>query len=147
MKQREYRIGPGAASLLLVVVVVSMSVLGLLALINARGDYKLTQRAEAFVVSEYAASVEAEAAVAELDGILAEYARTAQEDKEYLLAVSGALPESMQINGRTVSWEHPADNGRALKCAVEISPLGSEVRYAWKEHVFIAETGMDDVFD
>ena len=41
MKRREIHIGPGAPSLLLVVVVVGMSVLGLLALMSARSDAKL----------------------------------------------------------------------------------------------------------
>lgn len=36
MNQREYRIGPGAASLMLLVVVLSMSVLGMLALMSAK---------------------------------------------------------------------------------------------------------------
>ncbi len=38
MSQREYRIGPGAASLMLLVVVLSMCVLGVLALMGARSD-------------------------------------------------------------------------------------------------------------
>ena len=147
MKQRDYRIGPGAASLLLVVVVVSMSVLGLLALINARGDYKLTERAEAFVLSEYEAAVQAEKALSGLDGVLSECARAAQDDEAYLLAVKSALPEGMQMNENTVFWEQLADDGRVLRCAVEICPLGSETRYEWTEHVFVAQTGADDMFD
>lgn len=35
MNQREYRIGPGAASLMLLVVVLSMSALGMLAMMSA----------------------------------------------------------------------------------------------------------------
>ncbi len=44
MNQREYRIGPGAASLMLLVVVLSMSVLGMLALMSARSDENLSLR-------------------------------------------------------------------------------------------------------
>lgn len=44
MSQREYRIGPGAASLMLLVVVLSMCVLGVLALMGARSDEGLSLR-------------------------------------------------------------------------------------------------------
>ena len=39
--------GPGAASLILIVVILSMSVLGILALMNARNDIKLCERSVA----------------------------------------------------------------------------------------------------
>ena len=42
MNQREYRIGPGAASLMLLVVVLSMSALGMLAMMSARSDESLS---------------------------------------------------------------------------------------------------------
>ena len=44
MKRRGITIGPGAPSLLRVVVVVTMSILGLLALMSARSDMQLAQR-------------------------------------------------------------------------------------------------------
>lgn len=141
MKRREYRIGPGAASLLLVVVVVSLSVLGLLALINARGDHKLTQRGMQFAASEYAASAQAERMLAELDGVLADCAQQAADDGEYMLLVSASLPEEMELDGRTVCWQLPSEYGRTLVCGVEIEPLGAQPRFAWTEHTFIADEG------
>ena len=42
MNKREYRIGPGAASLMLVTVVVAVSLMSLLALQRARNDRELT---------------------------------------------------------------------------------------------------------
>ena len=44
MNRREYRIGPGAASLMLLVVVLSMIVLGMLALMSAHSDENLSRR-------------------------------------------------------------------------------------------------------
>ena len=124
MREREYRIGPGAVSLLLVVVVASMSVLGLLALIHARGDCSLTERATALMESEYAVSAEAERKLAQLDATLAECALSAENDASYLQAVSAALPEGMELTERTVRWEEALENGRRLVCMVEILPLG-----------------------
>lgn len=147
MKQRNYRIGPGAASLLLVVVIVSMSVLGLLALISARNDYKLTQRAAEFTVAEYTASAQAERTLALLDGILLSSREDTQDDEEYLRVLAEVLPEGLTLSGRIVSWEESSDSGRTLMCAVEMLPLTEKKRFSWKTHAFVSvadETG-DDV--
>ena len=52
--------GPGAASLILIVVILSMSVLGMLALMNARNDIKLSDRSIAVVEAGYALNDKAE---------------------------------------------------------------------------------------
>ena len=52
--------GPGAASLILIVVILSMSVLGMLALMNARNDSKLSSRSIAVVEAGYALNEQAE---------------------------------------------------------------------------------------
>jgi len=136
MRKREYRIGPGAVSLMLLVVVVSMSVLGLLALISARGDYKLTDRAEEFAASEYNASAAAEYSLAQLDAVLAESAQTAQDDAQYMAMVEAALPEGMRLEGRSVRWEEVSAGKRTMVCAVEILPLGSEERFSREMFLF-----------
>ena len=138
MRDREYRIGPGAVSLLLVVVVVSMSVLGLLALISSRGDYRLTERATQFVAAGYHAEAEAEYSLAALDEILADCAKAAADDESYLNSVAAALPEKMSVDGRLISWEEESDGGRTLICEVEILPLGAEVRFVRKTFMFAA---------
>lgn len=141
MKGREYRIGPGAASLLLVIVVVSMSLLGLLALAEARGDYRLTRRSMEFSAMEYGASAEAQRSLAALDGVLAACAEGAADDGEYLESVMAALPEGMEPEGRIVRWTEETGGGRTLYCAVEVARLGSDVRYVWLEHAFAADGG------
>lgn len=143
MKQREYHVGPGAVSLLLIIVVVSMSVLGLLSLISARGDYRLTERARDFAVAERAVSAAAERSLAELDGIFAVCAKDAADDAAYEAAVRGMLPEGVSMTGRSIRWEETASGGRVLSCVVELLPLGSEKRYAWSEHTFEAAASGD----
>lgn len=143
MNDREYRIGPGAVSLLLVVVVVSMSALGLLALISARGDYRLTERSAEVIVSEYDVSVEAEYALAELDAVLLSSRRTAQDEQSYLAAVQSALPDGMNLEGRIVSWEETLSAGRTLLCEVELLPLDSTRRFSRKTFMFtVSDDGL-----
>ena len=134
MNQREYRIGPGAASLMLLVVVLSMSVLGMLALMSARSDENLSLR-----------SAEVARQVAELnvsaERSLAKAARAAQSEEDYLARVEAALNEVMTLEGRTVSWEETNDEGRTLACAVELEPLGAFPRFARTVYHLVTDEG------
>ena len=126
MNQREYRIGPGAASLMLLVVVLSMSVLGMLALMSARSDENLSLRS------------------AEVARQVAKAAGAAQSEEDYLARVEAALNEAMTLEGRTVSWEETNDEGRTLACAVELEPLGAFPRFARTVyHLAIDEGAME----
>lgn len=138
MRQKEYHIGPGAVSLLLIIVVVSMSVLGLLSLVSARGDYRLTQRALTFAVEERSAAENAERALAELDAVLAACGREAESEEEYLAAVAGNLPVGMTLEGNVVKWSEQVGAARMLLCEIEILPMGEEQRFEWRKHIYSA---------
>lgn len=129
MNQREYRIGPGAASLMLLVVVLSMSVLGILALMSARSDENLSLRSAEVARQVAELNVSAERSLAGLDAVLADAARSAQSDEVYLAQIEAALGDGMTLDGRTVSWLEANDEGRTLACAVELEPLGAFPRY------------------
>ena len=143
MKRREYHIGPGAASLLLVIVAVSLSVLALLALIDARSDHKLTERSIQFATSQYVSAASAERKLAELDAVLASCAEKSQDHESFLAAVMEKLPAGMEMHGDTVSWEEPTASGGTLACTVAIREPGSMPRYVWQEHMFIGEINED----
>lgn len=142
MKRRNFYIGPGAASLLLVIVVVSMSVLGLLALISARSDERLMERSKSLIAAEYAANAAAERTLAEIDGILSACAQTAGDDEAYLKLMAKSLPEGAYLEGRIIRWTEYSGEGRALACAVEAAELGKSPRFTWREHMFLSD--MDD---
>ena len=93
MNQREYRIGPGAASLMLLVVVLSMSALGMLAMMSARSDESLSLRSQDVARQVAELNVSAEQSLARLDAVLADAARTAQGEADYLACVEAALAE------------------------------------------------------
>ena len=120
-------IGPGAASLILIVVILSMGVLGMLALMNARNDARLSSRSTAVVVAGY-----------ELND-RAERRALSNGDDAFLTAVRGRLPEGMLMDGRMVSWSE-TDGLRTLSCAVEVLPLGDGQRLAWRTHRMTAVT-------
>ncbi len=133
MKRRGSRIGPGAPSLLLVVVVVSMSVLGLLALMSARSDMQLARRSQEYTQAEYASAAQAERRLALLDSVLWQCAG----ESDYFAAVASRLPEGMTLEGGTVSWTESCGMGRSLLCAVELLTPGQTERFRWTEHQFV----------
>ena len=138
--------GPGAASLILIVVILSMGVLGMLALMNARNDARLSDRSMEVVTAGFALNDQAERGVAALDAVLARCAAATDSDEAYLTAVRGSLPDGMLMaeGGRLVSWEL-SDGLRTLSCAVEVLPLGDAQRLSWREHRLTAIT--EDVWN
>ena len=96
--------GPGAASLILIVVILSMAVLGMLALMNARNDSKLSGRSIEVVAAGFALNDRAERNVAELDAVLARYAAATYSEEAYLNAVRGSLPDGMLIDEAIVDY-------------------------------------------
>ena len=131
--------GPGAASLILIVVILSMSVLGILALMNARNDIKLSDRASQVVAAGYTLSAEAERTLASLDAIVAMYAGKVESEDDYLTAIRAFLPADMTMDDRVISWSH-TDGRRTLSCAVRVNPLGGEKRLEWVTHSLTATT-------
>lgn len=131
--------GPGAASLILIVVILSMSVLGILALMNARNDIKLCERSVQVVRAGYELNVEAERRLASLDAIAALYAAKSENDDDYAAAVRAFLPTDMAMNDREISWD-VTDGLRTLECAVSLNPLGAEKRFSWVNHRLTATT-------
>lgn len=133
--------GPGAASLILIVVILSMGVLGMLALMNARSDARLSARSAQVVAAGYALNDRAERDLAALDGVLSRCAKASDSDEAYLAAVRGSLPDGMLMaeGDRVVRWTL-SDGLRTLSCAVEVLPLGQDERLSWRVHRLTAVT-------
>ena len=142
MNRKDYHIGPGAASLMLIVVVLGMSVLGILAMMNARSDNQLSMRSAEVAEQAYSLSSAAERSLAALDAVLFQCAGEAEDDAGWLTLVESKLPEGMTMSGRTVEGIEEGGE-RNLKCAVELNEFGEETRMRWTEHRLI--TQLDDM--
>ena len=131
--------GPGAASLILIVVILSMSVLGILALMNARNDIKLSERSVQVVQATYTLNENAERRLASLDAIASRYAAISETDDDYAAAMRAFLPVDMAMDDRTISWEE-TDGVRTMECAVTLNPKGEGPRFSWVNHRLTATT-------
>lgn len=108
MERKDFHLGPGAASLILVVVVISMSILGLLSVLNVRSDVRLTERSSALIAAQYDAAVQAERDLMLLDSAVLQARAAATEPDGFFTVLSSLLPQHMSLNDDVVSWAVPA---------------------------------------
>lgn len=131
--KRRLTVGPGAASMVLILVVLSMSVLGMLTLIGARNADHLSERAARVAEENAALDAQAEHTLSTVDALLADCAQRAENDEDYLAQAAAALPEGMALEERRIVWREQGE-GREMECAVEIAPWGEMPRVRWCVH-------------
>ena len=133
-------LGPGASSLILILVVLAMAVLSMLSLMTARNDQKFSERSSAVIVSVYELNETAEERHAEVDRLLAGCAKEAETDEDYLAAIEAVLPEDMELLEDEISWSE-SDGARMLDLALRVLPLSEGTGTEWIRHDLMAETG------
>lgn len=138
-KKSSISFGPGAASLILIFVVLAMSVLGMLSLMNSRNDVRLSERSVQVTEAVYALNVEAEEKFVKVQGLLLDLASAAENEEAYQAAIQENLPDGMEWEDGILSFT-VSDGFRTLDCAVQINPLDAETRCRWVRHNLTAET-------
>ena len=153
MKKNKSRLsfGPGASSLILIFVVLSMTVLGMLSLMTARNDLNLSRRSVQVVEAQYALNIMAEQKRAVLDQVFCECAAQSADDATYLDLIENSLPDDATLDrdSRLVSFSF-SDEIRMLECALYIHPLGDTAgRESWHTHnlTAVAALSEDDLWN
>lgn len=144
MNKRKIALGPGAASLILIVVVLSLCMLAMLAQIGSRNDFSLASRSADMITRVYELSDQSERRMAELDAILVRCRKEAGENQEaYLELVKQNLPEDMTLEEDLVSWTEPLDN-RTMNCQVKLAGPGEMPRAEWVNYRLKVDEPEDD---
>ena len=143
MNKRKVALGPGAASLILIIVVLSLCMMAMLTQISARNDYNLCARSAEMVQRVYELNARSEQKLAELDALLAAAQKDAGNMEAYLAKVEGLLPEGMTLEEDRVTWTEPLGN-RNLECIVLLLPPGEKQRIRWISHKLMVEEPEDD---
>ena len=140
-KSSSLSFGPGASSLILIFVVLTMTVLGMLSLLSARNDRNLSKRSVQVVEAQYRLMVAAEEKRAEIDRILAECSHNNATAEAYYEAVALALPDDCQMDGSIITFS-VKDESRTLLCKLSVNePDSGYSRTEWQQHSLTAETG------
>lgn len=143
MNKRKVALGPGAASLILIVVVLSLCMMAMLTQIGARNDYNLCARSAEMVKRVYELNTKSERKLAELDALLVTAQKDAADMETYLAKVQELLPEGMTLEEDRISWTEPMDN-RNLECVVQLLPPGEKQRAKWISHKLVVDEPEDD---
>ncbi len=143
MSKRKVALGPGAASLILIVVVLSLCMMAMLTQIGARNDYNLCTRSAEMVQRVYELNAQSEQKLAELDALLVAAQQDAADMDAYLENVEELLPEDMTLEEDQITWTEPLDN-RNLECIVQLLPPGEEQRTKWISHKLVVDEPEDD---
>ena len=136
--KRKIALGPGAASLILIVVILSLSMLSMLMQIGSRNDYNLASRSAQMMSKVYDLSSNAERRLAKLDTVLVRLQKQTQDNGEYLELLEKNLPEGFEILDDEVTWKDYLGN-RTLTCTVRILPPGEKTRTEWIAHKLVVE--------
>ena len=145
MKKRKIALGPGASSLILIVVVLSMCMLAMLTMVSARNDESLSKRSVSMIENVYRLSSDTERELAALDAVLARCAGENTSDEAYLAAVEEDLPEGMEMDGNRVTWTDSLED-RYMECTVEILGLSEAEngRFVWRTHRLTLESAEEE---
>ena len=147
-KKNSISLGPGAASLILIFVALAMAALGMLSLMTARNDLKLSARSAEVTEAVYRLYAEAEERRAELDSLLVSAARGSGDEADFYARVGEGLPEDMALDDDLIVWTQ-TDGTRNLACALRVQPPYNGARAVWVRHSLTAEIseGMEDFED
>ena len=143
MSKRKVALGPGAASLILIVVVLSLCMMAMLTQIGSRNDYNLCTRSAEMVQRVYELNAQSEQKLVELDALLVTAQQEAADMDAYLEKVEELLPDDMTLDEDQITWTEPLDN-RNLECIVQLLPPGEKQRTKWISHKLIVDEPEDD---
>ena len=145
MNKRKVALGPGAASLILIVVVLSLAMLAMLMQISSRNDVSLTSRSAEMIARVYDLNADAERKLADLDEVLIGCREEIGEGgmKAYLELIAQKLPAGYDLLDDEVTWMDPLDN-RIMTCTVKILPPDEKERTEWIAHKLVVEEPEDD---
>jgi hypothetical protein len=143
VNKRKVALGPGAASLILIVVVLSLCMMAMLTQISARNDYNLCKRSADMVQRVYELNAQSEQKLAELDAVLVSAQKDVSGMDAYLAKVAEKLPEGMTLDKDRITWTEPLDN-RNLECIVQLLPPGEKQRTKWISHKLVVDEPEED---
>ena len=122
------RIGPGASTILMILVVLVMTMLGVLSLFSARSDMEMSERTATASAEYYAAQTDFSLWLQETDQILLNLRRAAGGDAEaYAQLISAQFGADV---GESLEYRAPAGDTRFFCASVELLPLTEAERCA-----------------
>ena len=141
----EYRVGPGASSLLLIFVAVCLTTIGILMLISSIADSRLSDRSTQHVQGYYEAATRVQREIGVLDGQLFSARKQAGEDlntyRELVLDLTGdQIPMSVSEmdndeDALRITFFVPMSENNRIECDLRVPMSFEGARYEIARHV------------
>lgn len=139
----EYRIGPGASSLLMIFVALCMTTVGILTLVSALNDTKLTQRSQQHINAYYLAAARAQQELGVIDGELSDNRVFSEDLDEYKMSIYQMRDSSVDLDVRPgdsadtlhVSFVIPMYDSHEVFVLLEVPISFTGPRYRILSHV------------
>ena len=145
-KKSNVSLGPGASSLILIFVVLSLAVLGMLALMTARNDDRLSRRSAEVVQDVYLLSEQAEEHFAEVSELSLELLAKGESADAFWQTLDFQLPDWAELDGEAVVWKE-TDGTRTLDCAMTVLPERKWLRHILTSSIADAIEGFEEDFE
>lgn len=153
----EYRVGPGASSLLLIFVAVCLTTVGILTLISALADSRMSDRSMAHTTAYYEAAARAQREIGVLDGQLKGARDAARGDLfAYQNAVKGLAGDQIAMKvepdgdeAMQITFYVPMETDNHLEVALRVPLELSGPRYALVRQIAVntADWKPDETMD
>ena len=140
MNKKVFRLSPGAPSIVLIVVVLSMSIMGMLMYVRAGSDLKLSLRSVQVAGQDAALFEKAEDTFARLDALALSCREKAADPAEYRALLVASLPEGMEMEENLIFWQE-TEGGRTLYAGAALGAYEDEIRITWHTRMLEAEVG------
>lgn len=147
-QQTEYRVGVGASSVLLILVVLAMAALALLSFGSARNTEALTNRNIEMTQAFYEASAEVQRRLAAIDQAVLEYREQSsdvQMDENWFSAYGTQAEWQQADDGMHFTIIVPAGAQRVVRATGTAFPTGDE-RYTLLSHTLFSDSVQEETY-
>ena len=145
-KKSGISLGPGAPSIILIFVVLSMAALGMLSLMTARSDRKLSERSAEVIEAVYQLNARAEERAMGISEAVRTCAAAQPEPDAFREALSSVLPEGVAWEEDLLCWQEK-DESRVLDCAMALEQEGERIAAVWRRHNLTSTIAEMETFD
>lgn len=143
----EYRVGVGASSVLMILVVLALTALSLLALSSARNTEALAKRNQQMVTDSYEAAADAQLRLMEADQWLLAAREASADEAAFAQALADTLPAGFTLAEGRFSFQTDAGDGRHIAVSATITPYGQAgPRYAVTQHRTVGAPERDEPY-
>ena len=126
--------GTGASSVLMIFVVLCLTTFGILSLLSARADLRLSRKTEETTTAYYAADVRTEQLLQQADNCLLDVRSNAagQDENAYMELAGAALSKLEYFTGQTdkiFTFSVPVGDHQSIRIELEVLPFSAPLRY------------------